>query len=238
MRNKLIITTALTAALALTGCAGMTEKEVAVVSGIGGAVVGGVLGKQVGDNRGRNVGAVLGAAAGAAIGYHEQKRRLEEALAAEVAAGDVTIRETEDAAGNPQLSIDLGTGILFASNSADLSTNAFSVVERIATVLRDGGVAVTSVVGHADSTGSEQYNQLLSERRAQAVADELALASGAPHYFTVAGAGERRPIASNATPEGRAKNRRVEVTLRPVEQSAAATEPGYVAASGLPRARD
>ncbi|MEI9903107.1 MAG: OmpA family protein [Asticcacaulis sp.] len=108
--------------------------------------------------------------------------------------------------------------VTFESASADLSPNFEPVLDDVATILNQYPSTFIDVVGHADSQGSDAYNQDLSERRANSVASYLVNAKVKQERIYVAGMGESQPIASNATPEGRAQNRRVEITLRPITQ--------------------
>jgi len=86
-------------------------------------------------------------------------------------------------------------------------------------VLKEYDKTLIDIAGHTDSTGSEQYNQQLSERRANTVAQYLRSKGVLDTRIATVGYGESRPIASNDTPEGRALNRRVELTLTPLTQS-------------------
>ena len=91
------------------------------------------------------------------------------------------------------------------------------VLEDVSRTLNAYPQTLVDVVGHADSTGADAYNQTLSERRATSVADFLVRRGRVlPDRLYVAGMGERNPIASNETPDGRARNRRVEIILRPL----------------------
>ncbi|HHB12864.1 MAG TPA: OmpA family protein, partial [Chromatiales bacterium] len=99
--------------------------------------------------------------------------------------------------------------------SYNVRSDFLPVLDSVAVVLKKYKDTRLRVVGHTDSTGSARYNQLLSQQRAQAVADVL-IRDGVPATrITVIGRGENDPIASNATPEGRAQNRRVEILIEP-----------------------
>jgi outer membrane protein OmpA-like peptidoglycan-associated protein len=129
-------------------------------------------------------------------------------------------REQEIAAGARQQSVDVLTvtfksDYLFAVNSAVLRPGADSELQRVARVLRDYPETNIQIAGYTDSTGSEEYNQKLSERRAEAVRNALVGMGVNASRLTVIGYGESRPIASNATESGRQQNRRVEVRIVP-----------------------
>ncbi|WP_433767244.1 OmpA family protein [Pseudomonas putida] len=103
--------------------------------------------------------------------------------------------------------------VLFAFNQSDLTPTAQSQLDSIMGKLEDDSVVSIKVVGHTDSVGSDVYNQGLSERRASSVAQYLLTQGVAPAKLTSEGKGESQPVADNATDEGRAKNRRVELHI-------------------------
>ena len=103
-----------------------------------------------------------------------------------------------------------------ALNSADLNGQFFNALDGVSMVLKEYDKTVIEVAGHTDSSGSDQYNQALSERRAQAVAGYLASHGVKNQRLITIGAGEGHPVASNDTEQGRAANRRVELTIVPV----------------------
>ncbi|HEX7114391.1 MAG TPA: OmpA family protein [Steroidobacter sp.] len=114
------------------------------------------------------------------------------------------------------ITLNMPSNITFALNSADLNSQFFNVLDGVAMVLNEYNKTVVEVAGHTDSTGSDQYNMQLSERRAEAVARYLVSQGIKQQRLITVGAGETRPIASNDTEEGRAANRRVELTIVPV----------------------
>jgi outer membrane protein OmpA-like peptidoglycan-associated protein len=105
--------------------------------------------------------------------------------------------------------------ITFATNSADLNSSFFAVLDSVGLVLKEYNKSVVEVAGHTDNTGGKQLNQSLSDRRAATVANYLTgRGIGAKRFITV-GAADNHPVATNATPEGRQLNRRVELTIVP-----------------------
>jgi len=108
------------------------------------------------------------------------------------------------------------SNITFALNSADLNAQFFSALDGVSMVLKEYDKTVIEVAGHTDSSGSDQYNQALSERRAQAVAGYLSSHGVKTQRLMTIGAGEGHPVASNDTEQGRSANRRVELTIVPV----------------------
>ena len=173
-----------------------------------GAVSGAVIGSIIGDGaEGAVIGAVLGGAAGAGIGYNLDQQEAE--LRRELDNG-VTITNTGD-----RLIVSFPEAILFATDSftvrPGLNDDMFALTES----LQRYPQSTVQIIGHTDSDGDAGYNQQLSERRANAVADVL-LNQGVPFQrIQTFGRGESQPIASNFTPEGKAQNRRVEIVILP-----------------------
>ncbi|HNR22394.1 MAG TPA: OmpA family protein [Steroidobacteraceae bacterium] len=106
--------------------------------------------------------------------------------------------------------------ITFQTDSADLNASFFGVLDSVVLVAKEYDKTIIEAAGHTDSTGSEQYNQQLSERRAGTVAAYLTNRGILADRVITVGAGEMRPIATNDTPEGRTQNRRVELTFAPI----------------------
>jgi outer membrane protein OmpA-like peptidoglycan-associated protein len=103
--------------------------------------------------------------------------------------------------------------VLFDTGRAELKAGAFSTLDRLATFLRQNPERTVAIEGHTDSVGSDSFNQSLSERRAQAVRVALTSRGIDSGRVTAAGMGETKPVANNATAEGRQRNRRVEVVI-------------------------
>jgi outer membrane protein OmpA-like peptidoglycan-associated protein len=101
--------------------------------------------------------------------------------------------------------------VLFAFDSAELTSDAKSQLNEVATRLSDAATVSVKVVGHTDSVGSDTYNQGLSERRARSAADYLISQGVSAGKVTTEGLGESQPVADNGTDAGRAQNRRVEI---------------------------
>ncbi|MCB1803535.1 MAG: OmpA family protein, partial [Gammaproteobacteria bacterium] len=109
--------------------------------------------------------------------------------------------------------VSLSSDVLFEFDKYDIRPEFTDELDAAADLLKANPDVTVRIDGHTDSIGTEEYNQGLSERRANAVADYLAKAGIARDRMTVAGFGESQPIASNDTPEGRAQNRRVDIDL-------------------------
>ena len=131
-----------------------------------------------------------------------------------VATGTQACRAATQSINRPTTTTQLATisgDVAFDLNSARIRSNCTAELDQLASQMLTRSSSRFSIVGHTDSTGSEDYNQALSERRARAVADYL-VSRGVPRdSLSILGAGEGRPIASNDTPDGRASNRRVEI---------------------------
>ena len=108
--------------------------------------------------------------------------------------------------------------ITFATNSADINSSFYPVLDSVALVLTEFDKTVVVVAGHTDSDGSDALNETLSRNRASSVSNYLISQKILPARFEIIGFGERQPIASNTTAEGKQLNRRVEITLLPVTQ--------------------
>jgi outer membrane protein OmpA-like peptidoglycan-associated protein len=187
----------------------------AAIGGIGGVVGGYLLGDLVGGRRDRTekiVGAGIGGLAGAAIGTYMDRQ--EQALRARTAGTDVqVIRRGDD------LVLNMPSGITFAYDSATVQPQFQPTLDQVAQVLGEYNQTYIDVYGHTDSTGSDAYNQTLSERRASAVASYLGGHGVQQARIGTRGFGESQPIADNATPAGQAANRRVEIKIVPVTQN-------------------
>lgn len=198
-------------ALALAACApdpnNMQNRT--LTGAVTGAAVGGVIGAATGDGSGRRAiaGAVLGGTAGALIG--QQLDRQAEDLRRQL-GNNVDIRNT-----GQELILTLPQDLLFATDSATLRPDLQQDLRVIANNLVNYPRSDVIVIGHTDNTGSAAYNQTLSERRAQSVAQVLRSQGVSANRIQTIGRGLTQPVANNATPEGRRQNRRVEIFIRP-----------------------
>ena len=203
-------------AVVLAGCAADDPNRRAKQGALVGGLLGGIAGHQVEDDKGRYVGAALGALAGAAVGNYmdQQARELERLLADEQAANELRISRMADGS----IRLGIASEASFAVDSAQLNTEFLAVYQKISDVLKRYPKTVVWVVGHTDSTGSEAYNQRLSERRASAVTAYLNARGVDAQRLKSEGRGESEPIAGNQTEEGRRRNRRVDIVIKPLVQ--------------------
>lgn len=209
--RKQLTTCALVGAISLgaTGCETNAQTG-AIIGAIGGAVIG----HQVDDKKGRYIGAVAGAIAGGLVGNYmdDQERELQQRLAEEARRKELRITRLPNGA----LKVGMAGDASFDTNSATIRHDAQATYAKIASVLQEYDKTVIHVIGHTDSRGTISHNQGLSERRAAAVANFIAVRGIADGRIRREGRGELEPVATNATAEGRARNRRVDIIIQPV----------------------
>lgn len=210
----MIRNTALAAAgmLVLSACTtnpytGERQASKAAVYGGGAAAVCALVGAAESSKRARN--AALGCGlAGAGVGAYMdvQEAKLREQLQG---TGVQVVRDGDN------LRLVMPGSITFETDSYNLRSSFYSVLNSVGTVLAKYADTTLRVTGHTDSTGSDAYNQTLSERRAGSVADYLVTRDIERSRMLVQGAGPDQPIADNGTEQGRAQNRRVELYILP-----------------------
>ncbi len=217
MRNVVVfvLLTALLAGVHESCGLSKTVQGTAIGAAAGGAV-GAVIGKQTGNTAaGAIIGAAVGGAAGAYIGNYmdkqaeEMQRDLEGARVERVGEG---------------IMITFDSGILFDFDKSNLKADARANLDKLAVILNKYSDTDILIDGHTDSKGSDEYNLTLSQSRAQSVASYLAGLQVASMRMAINGYGESRPVADNATDEGRALNRRVEVGIMANEKLKKAAE--------------
>lgn len=200
---------ALTAvAVCAAGCSSMSERQQGTAKGAGvGAVAGAVIGSATGGSAGKSavIGGALGAVAGNLWSKHMEDKR--KALAQASQGTGVEVTQTAD----NRLKLNVPSDVSFDTGRADIKPAMRPVLDEITRNL-DPNVRV-NVVGHTDSTGSDQINDPLSRERAVAVRDYLSSRGVSSSRVSVAGRGSHEPVASNDTEQGRAANRRVEIFL-------------------------
>ena len=194
------------------------EKKVSrtVLGGVGGAVVGGLLGGVLGGKTGRIIGAGIGGVAGGVVGYKMDQQIKE--LKEQTAGSGVDVTETD---GGQAILVNLPDGVTFDVGSATLKPQFRDTLDKIAASMNQYPNSLIDVYGHTDSTGSDAFNQTLSENRARTVAGYLASRGVSAARVRSQGFGETMPVGDNATAEGRAKNRRVEIKIVPITQEEA-----------------
>jgi outer membrane protein OmpA-like peptidoglycan-associated protein len=182
----------------------------ALIGAAAGAVVGLISGDDAVERRQHAmIGAGLGALAGGAIGNYQDRQEAE--LRAELEGTGVSVVRNGD-----NITLNMPGNVTFATNSSDLSPAFFAVLNSVGKVLAEYEKTVVEVAGHTDSTGTDAYNQALSERRANSVSAYLRSQGVISQRLITLGMGESRPIADNSTESGRQANRRVEITMVPL----------------------
>jgi outer membrane protein OmpA-like peptidoglycan-associated protein len=202
----------LSAVLFITACTtnpytGEKQASKAAIYGASAAVVCGLIGATESSKRARNAAAgcgVIGAGVGAYMDVQEAKLR------EELQGSGVSIARDGD-----NIRLILPSNITFPTDSYRLKEDFYPVLRSVSQVLSKYNDTTLRVTGHTDSTGSAQYNQQLSEKRAQSVANSLEANQVAGHRLYVEGAGQNQPIADNNSASGRATNRRVELYILP-----------------------
>jgi len=182
-------------------------KRGATIGAVAGAIAGAIIGNQSGNNR---TGAVVGAAAGAAVGGAIGRRMDKQAEELKQIEGV----EVDHTPGTGEIDVRLTSDILFDLNSAALRSQSRDTLNGLASNFSQYPDNRLVVEGHTDSSGTDAYNQRLSEQRAATVADYLIDHGVRAGNVIVYGYGEMRPKASNDTAEGRQLNRRVEIHIQ------------------------
>jgi outer membrane protein OmpA-like peptidoglycan-associated protein len=208
------------AALGLAGCTtidpntGERVPNRAATGAIIGAITGAAAGTAAGGDDRRNavIGAGVGALAGGAVGGYmdRQEARMRQEMAG---TGVEVVRESES-----QIKLVMPSDITFDTNQAIVKSGFQPVLADVARALVAQPSTTINVIGHADSVGTDAHNQALSERRAQAVTSYLAANGVQSVRMAAYGMGETQPVASNATEDGRSRNRRVEIKVRAITQ--------------------
>lgn len=215
-----VLVTALVAAGCQTIDAYTGEKKTssatkgAAIGAAAGAVVGAISGDNSRERRKRAlIGAGIGGLAGGAVGAYMDKQEAE--LRKELEGTGVSVTRRGD-----EITLNMPSNITFATGSADLNARFFPVLDSVSKVVAKYNQTLVEVAGHTDSVGTAESNQTLSERRANTVAQYLVSKGIVRDRTIVVGAGENMPVADNSTPEGRALNRRVELSLLPIKKDA------------------
>ena len=191
------------------------EKKVSrtVLGTGGGALAGMLLGGLIGGKTGRIVGAGIGGVAGGVIGYKMDQQIKE--LKEQTAGSGVDVTETDN---GQAILVNLPDGVTFDVGSATLKPQFRDTLDKIAGSMKQYPNSLIDVYGHTDSTGSDAFNQTLSESRARTVAGYLSSRGVSAARIRSQGFGETMPVAVNTTAEGRTRNRRVEIKIVPISQ--------------------
>ncbi|ELY4774232.1 OmpA family lipoprotein [Cronobacter turicensis] len=220
MKKRIIFVAAIVSgALALSGCTTnpYTGEREAGKSGIGagiGSLVGAGVGVLSSSKKDRGKGALIGAAAGAAlgggVGYYMDVQ--ETKLRQKMQGTGVSVTRSGD-----NIILNMPNNVTFDSSQANLKPAGANTLTGVAMVLKEYPKTAVNVVGYTDSTGGQALNMKLSQQRAESVASALITQGVAANRIRTSGMGPANPVASNSTEEGKAQNRRVEITLSPLQ---------------------
>jgi outer membrane protein OmpA-like peptidoglycan-associated protein len=177
------------------------------VGTLGGLLLGGL----IGGGTGRIIGAGIGGIAGAAVGYTMDKQIKQ--LREQTAGSGVDVSAVDN---GQAILVNLPDGVTFDVASYSLKPEFRATLDKVADSLKQYPNSLIDVYGHTDSTGSDAYNQTLSENRARTVANYLSMQGVSPARIRSQGFGKTMPVADNATDDGRRRNRRVEIKIVPV----------------------
>lgn len=187
-------------------CSSMNKSQKgAVIGAAGGAAMGAIVGKAAGNTAmGAIIGATVGGVTGAVIGkkMDQQAEEMKEVL------GNAEVKRVGEG-----IVVEFKEKVLFGFDRSDLNASARNSLDKLINVLQKYPDTNIEIIGHTDSKGSDEYNQRLSERRANAVADYLRSSGISSGRLKTRGMGEADPIATNETEEGRSQNRRVEFVI-------------------------
>ncbi len=184
----------------------------ALIGAAAGIIAGMAAGDSAHDRRDKAlIGAVVGGATGGGAGYYMDVQ--EAKLRQQLQGSGVSVTRYGD-----NIILNMPGNITFSSASANINGNFYSVLDSVVLVLQEFEKTLVNVNGHTDSTGGDQFNQLLSQQRASSVAQYLMSRQLSAQRFVIRGSGSRQPVADNGSAAGRAQNRRVEITLTPLPQ--------------------
>ena len=210
MKQTFILLLSLT--LVFAGCKTTRTQRGAAIGAGAGAAAGAIIGRTAGNTGvGAVIGATVGGVAGAIIGKKMDKQA--EEIAREIPNAEVIHQEGEQG-----IVVNFSSKVLFGTDKSDLNANSKATINDLASILNKYPDTDLTIQGHTDSTGPEAYNQTLSEKRAQSVANYLKLQGVTAERLTSIGFGETQPVADNSTTEGRTENRRVSFVIVPNEK--------------------
>lgn len=212
INKHLTLIALLVSSLAFVGCDSLSKKQRAAIGVATGAVVGGLVGHQIDPKKGAILGGVVGGLAGGAIGYYMDT--MQEKLEKDLKKSGIQVERLDKST----IKLNLPSGLLFASNQANIAYSAKEPLGKIATVLNKYKKTAVIIEGHADASGNDAKNLALSKKRADEVLKFFKNQNVISERLLSRGHGESFPIASNDTATGRAQNRRVELFLRAIEK--------------------
>jgi len=229
-KNIALLTLSLIVIVSLTNCKATqnanNKQKGAVIGTAGGAILGAIIGnnsgkKGDGGGLGAVIGGVVGGTAGVLIGQKmdKQAQKIEEEIPGAI------VERIDDGI---VVTFDENSGVFFETNKYNINTASNTLLTKLSNILKEYPDTNVLVIGHTDSSGADAYNMTLSKNRAESVTNFFISKGIASNRFTTSWFGEEQPVADNRTPEGRAKNRRVNLAIVPNDKmkSDAKTESG------------
>ena len=209
----------LVVAISLTNCKAIqnanNKQKGAVIGATGGAILGAIIGNNVGKGGNGELGAVIGGVVGGGAGVLIGNKMDKQAQKIEQEIPGAQVERVDDGI---VVTFDETSGVYFATNKFDINAASQATLKKLIAVFKEYPDTNLLVVGHTDSQGSDEYNMTLSKNRAYAVTNYLTANGISSGRLTTNWFGESQPVHDNATAEGRAKNRRVNIAILPNEK--------------------
>lgn len=220
IKNISIIAFALVLTFSFSSCEATknanNKQKGAVIGAAGGAILGAILGNNIGKGGNGEVGAVIGGVVGGAAGVLIGAKMDKQAQEIENEIPGAEVERVDDGI---VITFDENSGVNFDTGKYNINAASQANLDKLTGILREYQDTNVMVIGHTDSVGSDESNMLLSERRAKAVTNYFTSNKGLnPSRFTTNWYGEQTPVGDNATAEGRAQNRRVNIVIVPNEK--------------------
>ena len=204
----------LAAGMLMTGCSSMTNTgKGALIGGGGGGALGAGIGALIGGGKGAGIGAAIGTAVGAGAGALIGRKMDKQAEELKKQLAEADVQTVTDQNGLQAIKVTFPGGILFPTNGTTLSASAKTELSQFATSLMQNPDTDVQIYGFTDNTGSMEVNTRVSNGRAASVESYLVNSGVSPTRVRAQGVPMADYVASNATPEGRAQNRRVEIYI-------------------------
>lgn len=192
------------------------KQKGAVIGVAGGAILGAIIGEKAGKGGNGELGAVIGGVVGGTAGVLIGNRMDKQAQEIQEEIPGAVVERVDDGI---VITFDENSGVYFDTNKFNINTASQETLDKLSDILMENPDTNVIVVGHTDSSGADEYNMTLSEKRANSVTTYFVGTKGLNQLrFTTKWFGEEQPTHDNATPEGRAKNRRVNVVIVPNEK--------------------
>lgn len=210
---------ALTMTFSFTNCEATknanNKQKGTVIGAAGGALLGAIIGNNVGSGKNGKLGAVIGGVLGGGAGVLIGKKMDDQAKKIETEIPGAQVERVDDGI---VVTFDENSGVYFDTNKDNINTKSKATLDKLAKVFMEFPDTKILVVGHTDSSGKDDYNMMLSEKRAKSVTNYLISDGILSSRFETLWYGETQPKYDNTTKEGRAKNRRVNVAIVPNEK--------------------